>query len=238
MPITNREQAKESGFAQVREAMIAFEGDVVRAEFGQWGGALIDEDGKKLPVREFLEVENTNVKVLEVSEELAFMPDDWNFRINCSEFKGSFWIENFLLSADNAKLLIPDDLAGKRILWRKANQTYNIKGKEVVASNFVIDKVLGAAAMVEPTIVLPGAVAPIASAPAVTPSVEDPMAMALELAVGKTEAQFRSAITLAPEFKGNPLLPLAKAGAITAALVKEGKLVEVQDGNKVIYQKV
>ena len=101
MPITKREEAKESGFAQVREAMLSFAGDVVSAEFGQWGGKLIDEDtGKPILPREFLEVSCVNVEVLEVTEELVMAIDEWNFRVNCSDFKGSFWVEKFLESAD------------------------------------------------------------------------------------------------------------------------------------------
>jgi hypothetical protein len=34
------------------------------------------------------------------------------------------------------------------------------------------------------------------------------------------------------------LLPLAKAGAITQALVNEGKLNRVKEGNKEVYHKV
>ena len=63
------------------------------------------------------------------------------------------------------------------------------------------------------------------------------MELACELAVGKTEAQFRSAISLSPKFVSSPLLPIAKAGLVTAALLKEGKLVEVKEGNKTIYRR-
>jgi len=245
MPITKREEARESGFAQVREAMLSFEGTVVTPDnpddwFGQWGGTLIDEDtGKPVPPKEYLEVKCVDVAVLEVSEELAMNIDEWNFRVNCSDFKGSFWVEDFLASADKAKLLIPDDLGGKRIVFKKATRTWDIKGKPVSYSNYVIGSVK----------VAPKAAPRVVSAtPVVTEEVAeevaeqsggavDPMEIALELAVGKTETQFRSAVSLHPQFVNSPLLPLAKAGAITQALVKDGKLIEVQEGNKVIYQK-
>ncbi len=63
------------------------------------------------------------------------------------------------------------------------------------------------------------------------------MAIALEFAVGKTETQFRSAIALHPDFVGGDLLPMAKAGAVTASLIQEGKLVLIGEGTKAIYQK-
>ena len=222
MPLTRREDAKESGFAQVREALQSFEGDVVAAEFGQWGGTLVDPDtGKPIPPREFLEVHCVNVKVLTVTEELAMAIDEWNFRVNCSDFIGSFWVEKFLESADRAKLLIPDDLVGKRVTWTKvtleAVDGKGVRKPKFDATNFIIDKIGAVKETTAPQVVA-------SPAQPVEPP-EDPMEVALELAVGKTEAQFRSAISLHPSFVGSQLLPLAKAGAITQALVKEGKLV-------------
>lgn len=235
MPLVKRNEAKESGFAQVREALQSFEGDVVSAEFGQWGGTLIDPDtGQPIPPKEFLEVSCVNVKVLTVSEELAMAIDEWNFRVNCSDFKGSFWVEDFLESADRAKVLIPDDIISKRIVWVKVTRSWDIKGKEVSYSNFVIGSIKGAAGATPQVVAPTEAVSTIV--PDTTPA-DDPMAIALELADGKTETQFRSAISLHPSFVNSELLPLAKAGAITQALVKEGKLVEVQEGNKTIYKK-
>lgn len=232
MPLTKREEARESGFAQVREAMQSFAGDIVSAEWGMWGGQLIDEDtGKPIPPKEFLEVVCNNLEILETTEELAFVPDEWNFRVNCSDYKGSFWVEDFLASADGAKLLIPDDLMGKRIVWKKVTRSWDIKGKPVSYTNFVIDKVLGVAG-VQPTPQVVDAPQAGTAQPA-----EDPMLIACDLAVGKTETQFRSAISLHPKFVGSPLLSLAKAGAITKALMDEGKLVEVQEGNKTVYAK-
>jgi len=173
------------------------------------------------------------VEIVETSGELPFVPTEHNFRVNCSDFKGSFWVEDFLASADKAKLLIPDDLVGKRIVWKKVTRRWDIKGKPVSYSNYVIGSVK-AAAKVAPKIVTLKADTdesiPDSSAP-------DPMELALELAVGKTETQFRSAVSLHPQFVNSPLLSLAKAGAITQALVKEGKLVEVQEGSQTIYQR-
>jgi len=246
MPITDRGKAKEAGFAQVREALQSFEGDVVSAEFGQWGGKLVDDDGNIVPPKEFLEVDCVNVKPLTVTEELSMdISERFTFRVNCSDYKGSFWVEDFLASADKHKLLIPDDLTGKRIIWTKAVREYNIRGKVVSTSNFIIagvkatgvPEVLPKAARVQQAVkakeVYPTEDVDVTAG---RPEVEDPMALALELAVGKTETQFRSAVSLHPSFVSSPLLPLAKAGAITATLVKEGKLVEVQEGTKVVYR--
>ena len=229
MPITNRNEAKESGFAQVREALQKFEGTVASAEFGQWGGALIDENGKPLPKKEFLEVTNTDVEVLEVTEELAMPIDEWSFRVNCSDYKGSFWVEKFLESADRAKVLIPDDIIGKRVVWEKASMEFNIKGRAVTQTNFVIAQGKGAS-KAKPKVV---SKASEASAPtveeeeAVTPSASDPMEDALKIAIGKTEAQFKTAFSL--KYPNSPLVSLAKAGALTQALVNDGKLALVDN---------
>jgi len=235
-PITKKEEAQESGFAQVREALQSFEGDVISAEFDKWGGTLIDPDtGKPIPPKEFLEVKCTGVKVLTVSEELSMAIDEWSFRVNCSNYKGSFWVEDFLDSADKAKLLIPDELISKRILWKKATRSWDIKGRSVDYTNYVIDKVIGAAGAT-PTVVAGATVGAIPEGAPVSP-VADPMEVACDLAVGKTETQFRSAISLHPSFVGSSLLGLAKAGAITKSLVEQGKLVIVGEGAKAIYQK-
>jgi len=253
-PIVNRNEAKESGFAQIREALIAFEGDVTRAEFGQWGGQLTDDAGKLKPPREFLEVECVNVVVTEVTEELAFIPDEWNFRVNCSDYKGSFWIEDFLASADENKILIPDGLTGKRILWKKVTREALDKDgtptPKFNSTNFVISKVLGVVDAPTPVKVTTPVVTPKATTPAVVTPAQaeeettestttpqpDPMEAATQLAIGKTETQFRSAISLHPQFVGSPLLAMAKAGLITASLVEQGKLVAVVEGNKTVYR--
>ncbi len=241
-PLTDRSQAKESGFAQVRAALQKFEGTVTSAEFGQWGGTLVDDNGKPVPPKEFLEVETTEVEVLEVTEELAMSIDEWNFRVNCSDFEGSFWVESFLESADKFKIQIPDELVGKRIVFEKVTlESFDKKGNPTPkfnATNFVIAGVKKTA-QAAPKVVVKNpapAVEEVEVEPDVGSGAIDPMEAALTLAVGKTEAQFRTAISLDPQFVGNPLLPLAKAGAITTALVNEGKLIVVKEGNKDIYK--
>lgn len=229
MPLTDRSQAKEAGFAQVRAALQKFEGTVASVEFGMWGGKLIDEDtGKPIPPKEFLEILCTDVEVLEVTEELSMPVDEWTFRVNCSDYKGSFWVEKFLESADMHKLLIPDDLIGKRVIWEKVSMTFNIRGREVTQTNYVITEVKDAP-KAAPKVVSKDE-APPAPAEVSQPDipVPDPMDVALNLAIGKTEAQFRTAIALDPQFINSPLLALAKAGAITQALVNDGKLVIVE----------
>jgi len=225
MPITDRSQAKEGGWAQVREALVAFEGDVKSAEFDQWGGQLMDDEGRPLPPKEFLEVQVDNVEVLEVTEDLSMTLTDFNFRINCSDFKGSFWVDKFLESADKNKILVPTGLVGKRLKFRKV--TLEARDPKYNSTNYVIDGVVGEAK----------ASAPATPAQATAPkpeALDDPMLAAMEVAVGKTEAQFRTAIALDPRFVGNPLLSLAKTGMVTQALVSEGKLMVAEDGK---YQK-
>ena len=248
-PITKREEAKEGGFAQIREALVSFEGDVIaqdargnKTEFGMWGGKLIGEDGKPIPPKEYLQIVCANVVPLEVTEELSMdISEGWTFRVNCSDYKGSFWVDAFLLSADKNKVLIPEGLIGKRITFKRF--TLEAREPKYNSTNYVIDKV-SKAAIAAPKIVAKTTPAPAAApieevaAEAVEVSSNDPMEIALELAVGKTEQQFRSAVALHPEFVNSPLLPLAKAGAITQTLVNDGKLKLVTQGNKQVYQKV
>ena len=226
MPIYKRSEAKESGWSQVRAALTKFEMNVAIAEDGKWG------DGK-----EYLEIKGTNLHVLEASEELSMDVEgqEFNFRENCSMSNGSFWVDEFLASADENKILLPDGLINKRVTFlKKTKLAFNKDGTPNPKYNSTNYVIAGVAPIV-------AGVAPVASAPVVAPavvaSVEDPMAIALELAVGKTETQFRSAIGLHPLFANSPLLGMAKAGMVTLSLVKEGRLVEVKDGNKTVYAK-
>jgi len=228
MPLTDRKQARESGFAQVREALVSFEGDVIGAEFGRWGGQLFDDNGKPLPPKEFLEITCTNVEPVETTEELAMAIVDWNFRVNCSEFTGSFWVDKFLESTDKFKLLVPDDLVGKRILWRK--ETLEARDPKFNSTNYVVAKVLGdigEKAKESPT---------TEDAPTPEPTEGDPMDTLKDLAIGKTDAQFKSAVSLKAEFKDTPFQTLVKSGAIQEALLKEGKLTLVKEGSKEVYR--
>ena len=221
-PIVDRTQARESGFAQVREALQSFEGDVVSAEWGKWPPQGIGNDGKPLPAKEYLEISCVNVKVLDVSEELALPVDEWNFRVNCSDFKGSFWVEEFLKSADEQNILIPEGLIGKRVTFtKKTLESFDSKGlrkPQFDSTNYVITGI-GVGGNNKP------------SAPAV-----DLMATAVTVATGKTETQFRSAISLHQDFANSPTLQLAKTGELTKLLVNSGALVEVVEGNKTVYR--
>jgi len=250
MPLTDRSQAKKGGFQQVREALRKFEGTVASAEFGQWGGKLVDDDGKPVRPKEFMEVSCTEVEVLEVTEELTMPIDEWNFRVNTSDFEGSFWVDKFLESADRFKIQIPEGLVGKRVVWEKVDMTFSRKdGTEITSSNFVIAGVKSVPKPA-PKVIAKGTVAPKATvtpapvevAPeAVETAEEEPvdlLELSAQIAVGKTEAQFRSAVATNAKFAGTPFLAMAKAGAITQALVNEGKLELVKDGAKEIYKKV
>lgn len=231
MAITKKEDAVESGFAQVREALQSFEGDVVAADFDVWGTGGIGDDGKPLEPKEYFEIKCINVKVLTVKEELSMAITEWNFRVNCSAAKGSFWVDAFLDSADKAGVLIPEGIIGKRIRWTQRTMSWDIGGRKVDYTNFIIGEILGDSDS-----------APIKTPEAqqdvpVSPPVEDPMAIACDLAVGKTETQFRSAIALHLSFIGTPLLTLAKDGAITKTLVDQGMLKVVDEDGKEVYRK-
>lgn len=218
MPITDRSQAKEGGFAQVRDALQKFKGLVTDIQWGQWGGQLVDDQGKKKPPRDFLEVTCTDVEVLETTEELAMdISEKFTFRVNCSDFKGSFWIDMFLASADAFKILIPDGLKGKVITWEK--QTLEAKDPKYNKTDWVIVGVENAPAG--------STTKKVVSAPI------DPLEVVFNLALGKTEGELQGAINNSPALAGTPSFPLAQNGMLTQALIKAKRLVVV-DGK---YQK-
>lgn len=233
MPITDRSQAKDTGFAQIRAAMTEFIGTVTGAEFGMWGGKLVDDEGNPVPPREFLEISTTDVEVTETTEELSMPVDEWNFRVNCSEFNGSFWVDKFLEASDKLKLMLPDDLEGKRIRFRKV--TLEAREAKYNSTNFIPVEIVGDSAPAKKS--KPAAkAAPKKAAPVeqTEPDIDadvdesDPMDAAVELAVGKTEQQFRSAILLKGEFDAS-FKKMAKSGLVTGSLVNEGRLVLDED---------
>lgn len=233
MPITDRSQAKDTGFAQIRAAMTEFIGTVTGAEFGMWGGKLVDDEGNPVPPREFLEISTTDVEVTETTEELSMPVDEWNFRVNCSEFNGSFWVDKFLEASDKLKLMLPDDLEGKRIRFRKV--TLEAREAKYNSTNFIPVEIVGDSAPAKKS--KPAAkAAPKKAAPVeqTEPDIDadvdesDPMDSAIELAVGKTEKQFRSAILLKGEFDAS-FKKMAKSGLVTGSLVNEGRLVLDED---------
>lgn len=227
MPITDRSQAKEGGFGQVRAALQKFEGTVQSAEFDEWGGQLVDPDtGQQLPKKEFLEIQCSDVEVLEVTEELSMDVSDYSFRVNCSDYKGSFWVDMFLESADRFKIQIPDGLVGKRLVFEK--KTLEANDPKYNSTNYVIAGVQGKPApkvakktQEEPAeeVMIPGSSEDI-----------DYMELLKEIAVGKTDSQLKTAVALHPTFSGSPLLPLAKSGTLVQALLGEGKLVLDENG--------
>jgi len=243
MPITDRSEAKEGGFAQVREALTKFKGRVTSAEFGMWGGELVDkETGKKIQPREFLEIVTEDNEVLEVTEELSMdISQQWTFRVNCSDYKGSFWVEMFLASADKFKVRIPDGLINKVITFEKVTlEAYNRNGEKTPkydATGNVIAGVEGAAKTAPKIVKKTGGTEVVEEVAEEQTEAQPPaqgavdyMALAANLAAGKTEAQFKTAIALDPAFINNPLLSLAKAGLLTQALINDGKLTVDSEG--------
>jgi len=242
MPITDRSEAKESGFAQVREALSKFKGRVTSAEFDMWGGELVDpETGKKVQPREFLEITTEDNEVLEVTEELSMdISQQWTFRVKCSDYKGSFWVEMFLASADKFKVRIPDGLINKVVTFEKVTlEAYDRNGERTPkfdSTGMIIAGVEGSGAKAAPKIVKKTGGEEPAEVAGEQPTAQDSqgavdyMAKAADLAVGKTEAQFKTAIALDPVFVNNPLLSLAKAGLLIQALINDGKLTVDGEG--------
>ena len=230
MPITKREDAKEGGFAQVREALQKFKGLCTDAVFDMWGGQLVDDQGRPRQPREFLELSFTDVEVLEATEELAMdISEQWTIRENCSDYKGSFWVEMFLASADKFKILVPDGLKGKILTMEKQTlEAFDKDGNpkpEYNATNYVIVGVEEVGTKAAKTT----APKPVAT----TPVQGDPMDIVETLAIGKTEAELTAALNASPELATHPMGALAKAGMITQALVNANRLALV-DGK---YQK-
>ena len=227
MPLTDRSQAKEGGFAQVREALKKFSGKVTNVEWGKWGGQLVDDKtGLPKPPREFLEITCEDVVILESTEEISMdISEQFTFRENCSDFKGSFWIERFLESADKFKILIPDGLLGKTVTWERVIlEAFDSKGNakpEFNSTNFIIIGIENAGAS------KPKASKPQESGTIAPPALADPMVVVQALAIGKTEEELKSAIETHPALIGTPVHPMAKAGVITQALLGEGKLALV-----------
>ena len=147
MPIVKSSEAKEGGFGQVREALVAFEADVVaqdargsKTEFGKWGSV----EGK--PPREFLQIVTKNAKPTEVTEELSMdIAEGFSFRVNCSDYKGSFWVDMFLPSAEKLGILVPEGLIGKRLGFRRF--TLEAKNKDgspnpqFNSTSYIIEKI-------------------------------------------------------------------------------------------------
>ena len=231
-PITDRSKLKEAGFAQVRAALVSFEGDCTGAKFDKWPGRLLDEDGKAQAPREYLEVTSENNVPLEITEDLTMdISELWTFRVNCSEALNTIW-DDFLASADEHKILVPEGLVGKRIRWKQATREYTIRGVERTSTNYIIDAVVSDNPVAKP-VAKPARQEPDPGGD--DGGASDPMEIALQIALGKTETEFRKAIAEEPGFRSSPLLALAKAGAITNTLVQQGKLVLVKDGSKNTY---
>ncbi len=232
MPTWKKEEARESGWAQTREVIQSFEGDVSKVELGIWAPRA-NPDGSMQEPKEFIDITSINNRVLETLEEPSMdITASYNFRVNMSDFKGSFWVEKFLDACEKLHILLPDGLQGKHIVWKKMTQEAVRKQKggvttrvpEFDSTNFV-PVVIGVSAQQNVPIQ--------ATVPAAT--VTDPMELIMNLAIGKTDAQFKSAIGLDPVFVNSPYLPLAKSGAIMQTLLAQGKvkLVAGADGKQV-----
>lgn len=232
MPIYDEKQATENGYAQVRKAMTSFAGNVVKVEEGAWAPKKDEATGILKKAKEYLEIFCENVQVMASTEPLTMDITEWNFRADQATDKKSFWVQKFLPSARVAGVILPNGLVGKRILFSKvtleAKDKNGIPNPKYNKTSFVIEKVLGDA-MVKPADL---------TAPETTPNVPkvDPMIEAVNLANGKTEIQFRSAIGLNPLCSS--LIPLAKTGALTAQLVAEGRLTKINNAGREVYQKV
>ena len=231
MPTYNKSEAKENGWAQTRAAIQKFQGDVLKVEVGQWGARPKADGTGMQDGKEFMDITSINNKVLASTEAPSMdISASYNFRVNMSDFKGSFWIEKFLDQCDKLHILLPDGLQGKNITWEKQTQQSiknGVHNPEFDSTNYV------------PIAIGQGQVNPVApvfpQTAQPTPAITDPMEAILTLAIGKTDAQFKSAIGLDPAFVGSPYLPLAKSGAIMQTLLAQGKvkLVAGADGKPV-----
>lgn len=213
-PIFKSEDAKKPvGYKEIREALEEFEADVLSVEIGKWTES---KYGKK-STQEYFDFELSNLKVLKTNMPLPeTLPDPFNFRVNCSETVGSWWIEEFVKGCiEKLKITFPEDVQGKRATFKRAARAFEItrnKVKEkVVTSNFIITKISGIVktdTKVEE---------------------KDLNLLALELLNGKTEAQFLMNARLNPLFTGTPVLESIKSGEFLARMVAEGKVKKEGD---------
>ena len=233
-------EAKSGGWQQVRDNLTKFECVVTGVVMDSWGGTALGDDGKPLPPKEYFEVKCSGLKPLVVSEplEMDVEGQDFSFRINMSESKGSFWIDNFVASAEKNNVQLPDGLTGKLVIFTKDTKTFYKKDGSVNTTfkpqtNYVIEKVTNISGMPTAQVSAPAlaVVAQVATTVAPATQVEaDPMVIATGIADGRTEAEFREVIAMHPNFMGTPLLAFAKAGALTQTLVNEGKIKLGADG--------
>ncbi len=233
MPVFKKEDAKESGWGQTREVIQSFEGDVSKVELGAWAPRA-NPDGTLQEPKEFMDITSINNRVLETTEEPSMdITASYSFRVNMSDYKGSFWVEKFLDACDKLHILLPDGLQGKHVTWKKMTHQAIHKGihtPEFDATNFM-PVAIGVSAIVQQNAPVQQVVPP----PATT---TDPMELMIALAIGRTDAQFKSAIGLDPAFVNSPYLPLAKSGAIMATLLAQGKVKLVTDVNgKQVYSR-
>jgi len=217
-PIYNMEEAVESGWAQVRSALVEFEGTVVDVVEDSYAPRK-DKDGTVIPGKEFLEVKNIDVKVLEVSEDLSMDIDgqDFSFRVNCSKAKNSFWVEKFLASAAELNILLPDGILNKRVTWRKVTQEAN--NPVYNYTSFVPVGVRDPEELGEET-----PKAPV-----------NLMEAAADLAVGKTRQQFLSAVSLNRTFNGTEVKDMLEAGTLIDYLISEGLLDTTESKGKTVF---
>jgi len=230
MPTYKRSELKESGgFAQVRDALESFEGDVIKVEEGMWSPQT-NPDGTMRDAREFIEITSINNRVTKVNTELSMdITTSYKFRVNVAG-RNSFW-DDFLDACDKLHILLPQGLIG-HVVWSKHTHQAMSKGvhtPEFDATNF-IPVAFGAS---------PGVVAqPVVQVIEPLAATTDPMELIMNLAIGKTDAQFKSAIGLDPVFVNSAYLPLAKSGAIMQTLLAQGKVKLVDDAaGKQVYSR-
>lgn len=206
--IYNAENAVEMDYKVIRDNLTSFEATVIGLEEGEWGGTEIDEEGNVKPPKMFVEFICDDVKLVSSNVPVE-LPSTYKFRINPSQYKNSFWVGAFLKSATANNISLPDGIIGKRVVFTKVPFG---EGK-YVSTNFIIEKVIDGNA----------------------PSTDVDPEELINLAVGKTEAQFRQAAQLNTKWSGNTaLITNIKLGKTTADYVASGVLVVGDDG---VYQR-
>ena len=201
--LTNRKDAKSSGLAGVRQAIEVIEGDVVDETEGVWEKSQYGEG------QTYVQIDMENCIVKEGLEPIELFDDRFSFRINTSDYKGSFWEEEFLKSCDDSKVLA-NDLVGKRIRFKKVTHTWEWRDGTIrTKRDFVIDTIL------------------------VTDKKEKEEVgddYCLRLATGRSVNAFKVACSADPLLRRSPeLLETIKTGIWLQSMIKAGKLA-VKDG--------
>lgn len=189
--IWSSKDMKEVGLKAVTKVVGTIE---AQPKFGTW-----DKGG------DYIEFTLVDAEVIESESPVILKDDIFNFRVNYKPGKNSKWDKFIVKPFEKLGIELPGGLIGKRVTFERKTISYG----EVKAGKEFGD--FKAGDKIESTEYTPVEIEGGAA------DAKDYMAMALELANGKTEAQFKTAILTDATLRK---VPEIKDGAKSGALVK------------------